>query len=243
MLKKFLALLVHAVVSALLLAGLLMVITQIWFPSVTFELENVWQALIILIPVHFIIGPVLTGLIYKPKKPGLIGDLLIILAVQAVAFGYGAHAIYQARPAGYIFVGDRFEVIPNQAIELAAINPQQLTISNQPFLAYALPAQSELELKEFIENDTQYQLQPERYYALLSYREQITSKALDPWELALQSANAQKGIQSLTEKHPDQDLLLFILQGTTKEAAVLVLDKELLTIVDYLAIDPWLTQQ
>ena len=97
--------------SATVVGAFILVASLIWYPSPYLEISGVLAVIGILAMVDIVLGPLLTLIIFKPGKPGLKMDIAIIVSVQVVAFFYGAHIIYNQRPAYVVFVVDRFEVV------------------------------------------------------------------------------------------------------------------------------------
>ena len=237
---KFSAFLSHLIFS-LLLIGLFMAIVRIsWFPGVTFELEDVWQGLKILIPVDAILGPVLTFILFVPGKKGLKLDLSVIVILQVAALIYGGYAIYDSRPAAYVFTGDRFEIVPAKSIDLSALEQSKVDQSSGfPLSVYALPAQTPEEQKAFILNNVQYQLMPERYRELSAFSDVVLKKAIPIEWLAPKTDSSVSALEQFKQNHNPSEVALFILQSTTSYAYLIIMNRETLNLEGYLAVDPW----
>ena len=67
-----------------------------------------------------VLGPVITFIIYKPKKKYLLLDLSIIALFQVAALSYGLHTIFQGRPTFVVFSVDRFETVRTIDIDPAS---------------------------------------------------------------------------------------------------------------------------
>jgi hypothetical protein len=71
----------------------------------------------LLIGVDVALGPLITLLIFDPRKPRLRQDLAIVAALQFAALAYGGWVMFEARPVYNVFVKDRFETVAANAID------------------------------------------------------------------------------------------------------------------------------
>ena len=238
---KLIAFSLHLSFSALLIGSFMVLVTQIWFPDVLFRLENVWEGLRILIPVDAILGPVLTLILFVPGKKGLLGDLVIIAVIQVLALVMGSLTIYSQRPEVIAFAGDRFEIVTSLKFDRDNLSTELFNIENLPYplFVYALPAQTEEEQSDFVINNVQYQQMSERYRPINEYQDIIRKKALKLSNFTASSPESTLALAEFNAKYKDQDVLLFLLEGSTSDANILILNREDLSHIGYLAVDPW----
>lgn len=88
------------------------------------------------IAVDVVCGPLLTLVLFNPKKPRkeLWLDLSLVAIVQLAALGYGMWSVWEARPLYLVHEVDRFKVISAPDVDAAAV--QQLPENLKPkFLA------------------------------------------------------------------------------------------------------------
>jgi hypothetical protein len=113
------AFLLHLSASAAALSLLLGVLYTGWYHWPGWYLTGVVHVLWIVPVVDLIIGPTLTLLIASPTKPRreLARDVAMIAAVQVVALGYGANALWQGRPMYYTYSSDRLELVQASDLE------------------------------------------------------------------------------------------------------------------------------
>jgi hypothetical protein len=91
----------------------LIVVFLIWYPTPYDSLSNGRDLFRLVILVDIICGPLLTLVIFNPKKrprEKLI-DLLFVGALQISALSYGLFITYSARPLFLVFEVDRFKVV------------------------------------------------------------------------------------------------------------------------------------
>lgn len=99
----------------------------LWYPAPLLSLQGGLGILGILLLVDAILGPMLTFVVFNPRKPRreLLTDLSLIAAVQIGAFAYGAVVIYAERPAYLAFAFSQFYVVRHG--EASGAPPQALT--------------------------------------------------------------------------------------------------------------------
>jgi len=238
---KLIAFSIHALFSVVIISIFMLFVTQLWFPDILFSLENVWQGLQILIPVHAILGPLLTLILFVPGKKGLIGDLITITTIQLLALVYGAYAIYGQRPEVIVFAGDRFEIIPSSKFDRENFAEEFFHGVSIPYphIVYSLPAQTDKEQEKFILENVQYQKMSERYRPLKDYRDAISIKALALSKIVPSNEQSKANLEAFKEQYTNKNILLFVLEGTTTQAKIIILDNNSLENLGYLDIDPW----
>lgn len=239
--QKLIAFTIHLLFSAVIIGIFMLVVTQLWFPDVLYKLENVWEGLQILIPVDAILGPFLTLLLFVPGKKGLVGDLIIIATIQVLALLYGGFTIYNQRPEIIVFAGDRFEIIPSSKFNRDNFQHEYFenTEMTYPFLLYSLPAQTEEEQSQFVINNTQFQKMSERYRPITDHQEAVLSKALQESKFVPENTDSKKILDDFKLKYSENDVSLFILQGTTSKANIIILNNNSFAIEGYLDLNPW----
>ena len=117
--------LIHLLISALVISVIAGFIFFLWFPYPYFELSGGGKLFLILIIVDVICGPILTLVIFNPKKSKkeLTLDLSFIAFIQCVALSYGVYILSQARPVYIAFETDRFRVVSEAEIYKKQMKP------------------------------------------------------------------------------------------------------------------------
>jgi len=238
---KLTAFAIHILFSALIIGIFMFFVTRIWFPDILFALENVWEGLQILIPVDAILGPILTLILFVPGKKGLLGDLIIIATIQVLALVYGGYTIYQQRPEVFVFAGDRFEIIVSSKFDRDNFAREHFNNTEipYPFIVYALPAQTKEEKSSFVFNNIQYQKMTDRYRPLTEYKDKIRKKSLLLSGFIPATEQSKQELINFKSRFKEQEVLLFVLEGTTSYGKILVLDSNNLEHIGYLDLDPW----
>ena len=88
-------------------------VLAIWFPYPYRELAGGQHLFWLLVGVDVICGPLLTLILFNPKKSRreLLTDMGLVACLQMVALVYGVHTAYVARPLFLVHEVDRFRVI------------------------------------------------------------------------------------------------------------------------------------
>lgn len=121
-----------SIAVALLCAAL---VFGLWYPYPYSELVGGRELFLLMIAVDVACGPLLTLVVFNPKKARgeLVRDIGIIVCLQLAALVYGMSTTIQARPAFLAFEKDLFRVVvvPDidlENISLAPTNLQKLSL-------------------------------------------------------------------------------------------------------------------
>ena len=113
----------HLLISLVIFAVILVCITQYWYPGILFDTGNGWKAIGLIIGIDLVLGPLLTLLVFNPKKNSLKFDLSVIAAVQVAALSYGTWTIYQSHPVAVAFINNHFVTLYNNAELTKEVKP------------------------------------------------------------------------------------------------------------------------
>jgi hypothetical protein len=118
---------IHLGISAAVGLAVLALLLLVWFPGVYFEIMGASHLILVMLGVDIVLGPLITLIIFNPKKKSLPFDLAVIALLQVSALAYGMYTMALARPAFVLFAVDRFDVS-----SAAEIEPAQLALGRQP---------------------------------------------------------------------------------------------------------------
>lgn len=245
---KIKAFIIHLSISALVVGAVVVLIFFFWYPRPYFEANGAWTVLRILIGVDLVLGPLLTLILFKKGKPGLVFDMSFILAIQLTALIYGVHTIYGERPYYLVFAVDRFEVVGRVEIDDSKIKHPEL--KNKPIigpiLIYAqlpenLEERNKLLFEVITEGKPDLERRPEYYQLYEPNKGKILEKAKSLEKLITNSEINKYKVEKLLQKNANKkdDLLFLPLVGKNNDLA-LVLDKNTGLPVDGIGVDPWL---
>jgi hypothetical protein len=99
----------------------MLLVVWFWYPRPYFEAMGGAMLLRLIIGVDVVVGPVITLLIFDPRKKSLKFDLAVIAALQVAALAYGSWVMFEARPVFNVFVDDRFYTVPANSIDNASL--------------------------------------------------------------------------------------------------------------------------
>ncbi|VAW96972.1 hypothetical protein MNBD_GAMMA23-1401 [hydrothermal vent metagenome] len=101
----------HLGVSLVIFLIVLYFIVFEWYPQPFFSTDGGWQGVRLIAAVDIILGPVLTLIIFNPKKPELKTDVSIIAAIQFIALFSGLYVVHNERPVAKIFQDGNFYIV------------------------------------------------------------------------------------------------------------------------------------
>lgn len=107
-LNRYQAFVSHLAISLVLFFIILACITQLWYPGILFESSNGFKAVALIIGIDLILGPMLTLIVFNPKKLSLPFDLTVIAIVQVLALAYGTWTIHSSRPLAIAHINNSF---------------------------------------------------------------------------------------------------------------------------------------
>ena len=238
---------IHLFISATIVGIVFVLIFLFWYPRPYFEANGAWTVLRVLVMVDLVLGPLLTLVLFKRGKKGLVLDMCIVAAIQLAALIYGVHVIFGERPYYLAFAVDRFEVIGKVEIDANKIKYPELKIKpNQgPILVYSDFPKDKKERENFlfevvIQGKPDLERRPEYYHPYLLNKDKVLQKAKPLSDLIRGETSNQKKIDKFLKRHSDtQESYLYLpLVGKNNDLA-LVLDKNSGLPVDGIAIDPW----
>ena len=151
------ALVIHLCLSVLVACLVAVLVFGLWFPYPFREMTGGQHLFWVLIGVDVVCGPLLTGIVFNPRKSRqeLTLDLSLIAAIQLGALIYGIYSISQARPVVLVFEADRFVAVSAANVDVAALPeaaPEWQTLSwSGPVLLGSRASRDGLETLKSIE--------------------------------------------------------------------------------------------
>lgn len=120
---------IHLGICAAIYIVLLYFIWFHWYPHPYFAADGGWQGIRLITGVDLILGPFLTMIVFKPGKPGLRRDLILIGILQTIAVVWGTWLVYEQRTAMVTYVNATFYTLNNE--QLKAAGGKAIEIANQ----------------------------------------------------------------------------------------------------------------
>ena len=187
---------IHLCLSALIAATVVVVMLALWYPGPYFDAMGGQTLLVLIVGVDVTLGPLLTLIVFNPKKKRLRFDLAVIAACQVIALAYGVWVTFGARPVYTAFVKDRFDVVAANDLDAADLEAgpaeyRSLSLTGPRVIGVRLPTDSK-EQSDLI------------FSALAGKDAQNFPKYYVPYEeVAGEAIKRGKPIEALVKKYPD----------------------------------------
>jgi len=139
-LNRWKASLLHLAVSAAIGLAVVTLMLAVWYPRPYFKAMGGDFLILLLIGVDVVVGPLITLIIFNPKKKGLRFDLSVIAALQVAALAYGCNVMFVARPVYSVFVVDRFDTVAANQVDEASLEKATGEFRTLPILALTAKA-------------------------------------------------------------------------------------------------------
>ncbi len=186
----------------------------------------------VLIGVDLVLGPLLTLLLFKPQKPGLVFDLSVIVAIQLAALIYGVNVIFDERPYFAIFVVDRFEILAKKDVDISNIENDELKAKPWvgPIFAVAKLPDDEQERQRLM-NEVLFEglpdidRRPEYWSPYSTNTKDVMARAKNLTELLDDGKNSSNKVSKFIRGHKNPDQLVYLPVVGKKGDFALVLDK------------------
>lgn len=192
-LKHLMASMAVALLCAALVFGL-------WYPYPYDELVGGRELFLIMISVDVVCGPLLTLVVFNPRKPRseLVRDIGIIVFLQLAALAYGLSTTIQARPVFLAFEADLFRVvgvpdIDTEDLPNAPKTLRKLSFSGPRVIGVRLAKPSDPDYLQSIKSSVEGfhpAFRPHRWVEYGEQRQDVLAKA--------------RPLTLLRQKHPEQ---------------------------------------
>jgi len=248
--QKLKASLIHLSLSALLILILMGSVVFFLFPRLFISVTDFKEVASLIILIDLILGPLLTFVVFQPKKKTLMFDLSIIAAIQISALFYGVYALYQVHPVYVTFNVDRFTIISAKDAEPEKAKYDEYKVSklSAGTLAFAEIPTDNKQYNDLLLSSAlggaDLDQRVEYYKPYDDNISQIIARSLDP-DVIFKTKDAKIKAQEFLSMHKrNLNSFAFIPLNSLKKGAIIVLNKETAEPVTTLNIDPWkLTQK
>ncbi len=244
---KIKAFLIHLAISSAIIGIVFAVIFFFWYPRPYFQANGAWSVIRVLIMVDLVMGPLLTLVLFKKGKPGLVFDISMVAFVQIAALVYGVQVIFGERPYYLVFAVDRVEVVGKVEVDVNKIKYPDLKIkpNKGPILVFAdFPEDKEERNKILFEVVTEgkpdLERRPEYYHPYISNADRVIQKGKSLSLLVGDNKDRKIKVDRFLKRYNGklEDYLFLPMVGKNNDMA-LVIDKITGLPVDGIAVDPW----
>lgn len=245
---KLRASLTHLALSGLVVGSIFLIIFFAWYPYPYFEIRGAGGIVLILIGVDLVLGPLLTFIVYKPKKKTLVFDLSVIVFIQLAALVYGVSAIYEERPYFIVYAVDRFTLLAEKDVDFSQIKDS--TLKEKPGVGPVMvlakmpedpQEQQKMMMEVVFENKPDLDRRPKYWVPYRENLDIVFARTKTLQELKKQREAVAGRVDKIVASHGgDMDELAFApMIGKNGDFAV-VLERKTGRLVDAIGVDPWL---
>ena len=132
--SRYSAFAIHLILSLLIFSTLVLTMYFFWFPGDLFFLDGGIQGLKLVAMVDLVLGPLLTLVLFKPGKKGLVLDMATIAMFQLAALGYGFYATYHQQTLAVVYAEQAFNTLSrvahfeaNEDLKVRSLTPTSVT--------------------------------------------------------------------------------------------------------------------
>jgi len=131
---------IHLLASAVVASVLTALFIAYWYPLPYFFADGGWQGLRLVLAVDCILGPVITLIIYNPKKSRrqLLSDYGVVVTVQVIAFSLGTWTIFRQHTAMVVFADSAFYTVDMETARTLPGPVADLVATADHFPVYAV---------------------------------------------------------------------------------------------------------
>lgn len=220
----------HLLISAMVALPILILMSWVWYPPPLFLAAGAAKLALTIIGVDVVVGPLLTLIVYKHGKRGMLFDLWVIGLLQVSALVFGLTVSVSSRPA-YIVATPGASVLVHANELYYGATPDRGALETPPLwgpkIVAALTARTPEEKQALIEDvmagRPDVEFRPERYREIGELFDELAPTATPLSELARRDAADADAIARWREDHgygPDASLLALPLLTRNRELAL-----------------------
>ena len=238
----------HLALSAAIAVLVVTLMLLVWYPQQYFKAMGGDTLILILIGVDVVVGPLITLIIFDPKKKGLRFDLAVIAALQLAALAYGVSVMFASRPAYNAFVVDRFEVIAANAVDAeslakAGAEYRTLPLTGPKIIAVRQPDDAK-RLADIVlsamDGGPDLANLPELYVPYAQFRQDAAKKARPLADLAQRQPQEAAAIRAfVAASGRAEDAMGFLPMKARNQDMAVIVDNKSGEIVGILPVHPW----
>ena len=241
---KIKASLTHLMISIGVVGAILTFVFLYWYPGMLAEVSGLTQIVLIMIGIDLALGPLLTFVIFKPKKPKLAFDLTMIGLFQVIALSYAIFTIYEGHPLYIAYATDRFVVVTANEVDPNEATHEEFKKSKLtgPSLVFAKKPDDLIEAEKILfsvlEGAPDIDKRPKLYEPIEENLDAVFSRSIDTKKL-LAHKDTKKEFMKFIDKYGEEQNFVFLpLTGQGKDV-IWALSKKTGKPVDIININPW----
>ncbi|NOT82037.1 MAG: hypothetical protein HOP01_04840 [Gallionella sp.] len=242
---------IHLVISLSIAAAVSALMLFLWYMPPLFSALGGQQVLLILLGVDVTLGPLITLLIYNPKKSrkALTFDLSLIALIQVSALVYGMTVVFHARPVFAVFSANSFDLVTANTIRKEdLVKVQHPDFKSLPFsglvYAYTEMPKNKKERAEIVlsifNNGKDLPSYPQYYSPYSEHQISVGSAAKSIAELRKLNPNDMGKIdQAIKASGQSEKDLGYVPMRTKIQDLVVLVGKRNGEVIQLLLLKPW----
>lgn len=240
----------HLLVSLCVALLSAMLVFLLLYPGPLALASGVRDIYLLLLLVDVVLGPVITLIVFNPKKKELRRDLAVVVVVQLAALLYGLHAVYIARPVYVVFSMDRFDLVfandftEEKLAKVTKTDYQSLPLLGPEVIAARRPddtkARNELLFGSLSGGDDLPQL-PQYYLPYLEQKVDVLKRSQPLAVLKQFNQDKSSTVDTLVNKYAATkiDVAYLPLKGKVRDLVVIV-NRNTGKVLEMVDLMPWL---
>lgn len=246
MIPKLKAFAIHLGISLVIFIAILAFIIYFWYPQPFFSSDGGWHGIRIIAAVDLILGPLLTLIVYKPKKPRLKMDLTIIGMVQAAALSWGIWVVHYERPIAAVYSESAFSTVTANDMKSRGMTMEKLKAFGErtPVWIYSELPESTDDMqvirRRAMQSGRAVYLFIEYYIPIDSkVKEQLAAKSFDIASWVKDKPVEKKIYDNFVKRHESEmDNIIFYPWHARYDRSIIALNKNNLDYIATLKIKP-----
>ncbi|MGE6441269.1 TfpX/TfpZ family type IV pilin accessory protein [Psychrobacter sp. NPDC078409] len=235
----------HLLASITIAIISLAIVLLVWYPQPLYQATGVGKIFLVMLGIDVVLGPLLTFIVYKPKKKTLKFDLAVIILLQLTAFAYGFYHIYDGRPAWIVYNVDRFDLVKNNEIDSRKLKNalseyQKVSNSGPKYIAAVIPTDDREISQQILFDEVGYGIAPSQrpeLYQPLDKVNTLLAKKSKPID-ELYNYNDKVEVEKILSQYPTVSSYL-PLKASALNMVVLIDKKESEKVVEIVDLRPW----
>jgi len=238
---------IHLIFSALIAVAVFTIMLSLWYPPPLFSAMGGMELILLIVGVDIGLGPLITLIIFNPKKKKLVFDLTVIACLQFSALCYGIYSMQAGRPVFIVFVENRFAVISaadldNESLAQARREFNRLPLTGPKLVAVEMPTDKK-EIEDIMFAGLQglgAQNLPKYYRSYDDHALQALASARSLDKLKNLTADNEAKLQKAIEKSGrSRESLRFLPVVTAHAMLTALLDARTGQVVELLGVNPF----
>ncbi len=235
----------HLVASLVVATVSLLIVLHVWYPLPLYQATGVGKIFSVMLGVGIVLGPVLTFIVYRPKKKTLKFDLSVIVLLQLTAFFYGFYHVYDGRPVWIAYNVDRFDLVKNNELDsrkLSETKTYYRSASNTgpKYVAAIIPNDNRRTGNDILFDEIGYGIapsqRPELYQPISTVNDTIDARSEDLNKLY--DYNNSDEVDNVLAEYSKADSFL-PLKASTLDMVVLINKKDSPRVIEIVDLRPW----